>query len=397
MLTVLKDNLATALSLSSEAISRDKNIPIRSFVHLNTSPGRLTLSTTDTVMAVVLDIGAKVEQPVDVTVSHAELKDFVEAVRTLPETHVTVQLIGAKLRVTCGRVVQEFGTLPATDFPIIQPASAEAGVAFSAAAFDSAIRAVADFAVSDKNPGQPILAGIRIKFKKAKNVCGLSFTATDGNSAAIAAMPLSTLPDEWAGTALVLPAASLVKACKILKGEEMVAFGKPDPNRIQFTTPNITVTLAALEGSFPEVERIMPRTGTVTAVFPVRDLLRHVKISLLVNFKFALQFNLGEPGHLRVEAIGEGIDPRTSSLSLDGAITGSLLIGANGLYIKKALEGLEELAVPNVQITLNAPTTPIGIQPIGADLNKPVAQFVFAPLRLGSMQPAAVAPEPIAA
>lgn len=397
MLTVLKDNLATALLLTGEAISRDKNIPIRSHIRLTASNSSLALSATDLMTAVVLNIGAKVEQPLDITVSHAELKDFIEAARALPETQIGLQLIGLKLRVTCARVVQEFGTLPASDFPLIQKASSEASVSFSAVTFDSAIRSVADFALADKNPAQPILTGIRVKFKKVKDVCGLSFTASDGNSAAISAMPLIELPEAWAGTSLVLPASSVLKACNILKGQEMVAFSRPDANRIQLTTPHIMVTLMALDGGYPDVEKIIPRSGAVTATFPISELLKHVKISLLVNFKLALQFDSGEPGHLRVNTIGEGIDPRTSSLTLDGAITGSLLIGANGRYVKRALEGLEDLGVSTVQITLNAPTTPIGIQPVGADLNKPVAQYVFAPMRLGPIPQTIAAPELVGA
>ncbi len=65
MLTVLKDNLATALSLTGEAIGRDRNVPIRSYIRLTALEGGLALSGTDLITAVVLNIGAKVEQPLD--------------------------------------------------------------------------------------------------------------------------------------------------------------------------------------------------------------------------------------------------------------------------------------------------------------------------------------------
>jgi DNA polymerase-3 subunit beta len=170
-LSILQENLARGLSISSRSVAARAQLPVLSNVLLATDKGRLKLSATNLETGINLWLGAKVEKEGAISVPAKILTEFVAS---LPAGKVEVEARESSLRLSSGSYEASFVGMAASEFPAIPSMKKKADLKFSGSLLASAINEVAFAAAQDE--GRPILAGVLLKIQGNE----LLLVATDG-------------------------------------------------------------------------------------------------------------------------------------------------------------------------------------------------------------------------
>src|SRR5438552_3946015 len=114
-LSCLQENLARALATDGRAVATRTTLPITNNVLLATDQGRLKLAATNLEIAIVVWIGAKVDEEGSITVPARILTEFVNS---LPADRIDLKLQAKtkSLELKCARFQARLGGMDADDF-----------------------------------------------------------------------------------------------------------------------------------------------------------------------------------------------------------------------------------------------------------------------------------------
>jgi DNA polymerase-3 subunit beta len=212
-LSILQENLARGLSISSRSVAARAQLPVLSNVLLATDKGRLKLSATNLETGINLWLGAKVEKEGAISVPAKILTEFVAS---LPAGKVEVEARESSLRLSSGSYEASFVGMAASEFPAIPSMKKKADLKFSGSLLASAINEVAFAAAQDE--GRPILAGVLLKIQGNE----LLLVATDGYRLSLKRIKGVAGIDKVKGLkkGLVLPARTLLEVARVAVEEE---------------------------------------------------------------------------------------------------------------------------------------------------------------------------------
>lgn len=267
MITILTARLRAAVADVEPAVAKKSTMPILQSTRLRAFGDALVLEATN------LEIGIRAEftpAPADlpeallaygVCLPFTTLKDIVFA---LPDDETEIVIAGTKATIRSGAAVFSLPVVDGEEFPTLPEAIGDR-VAVSREALLAAWEAVVFAAASDDS--RPVLAGVR---------CAPgSVAAADGFRLAVAQTPEMGLP------ACVIPARSIVAMCRALAnddGETVQIALTPGKQQIVLVTTWVTIVSRLIDGTYPDVERVIPaNTSAYTAVLPVAALRKAVK------------------------------------------------------------------------------------------------------------------------
>lgn len=302
-LTLERSALLTGLSHVQSVVERRNTIPILSNVLMGADNGRLTLVATDLDIEVSESVEAGIDAPGQVTAPAHTLYDIV---RKLPDGAQVQLTINAddRLDIDAGPAHFTLPLLPSGDFPKMTADGFTHEFTLPASELSRLIDKTR-FAISTEET-RYYLNGIYLHSKDGL----LRAVATDGHRLALAEQALPAGSDGMPG--VIIPRKTIGELRKLIDGTNAEVSVAVSESKIRFTTGTVVLTSKLIDGTFPDYERVIPRTNTkelvldnkvfASAVDRVQTISaeksRSVKLSLTES-NLALSVNNPESGQAR--------------------------------------------------------------------------------------------------
>ncbi len=255
--TIERSALVRALGHVQSVVERRNTIPILSNVLLQAEGGALTLTATDLDMEISESAPADVAQKGAATASAVMLHDIV---RKLPDgAQIRLQLVPdeGRLQITAGRYEGSLAVLPDEDFPTL--ASDDMDVRFSMPAADlMRLFAKARFAMSQEET-RYYLNGVYLHPYTEGSKKLLRAAATDGHRLARLDAALPSGAEKMPG--VIVPRKAVGELGRLLADAEETVEIAVSAAKIRFGFGAGYLTSKLIDGSFPDYERVIPKSN----------------------------------------------------------------------------------------------------------------------------------------
>ncbi len=363
--SVRQENLAKGLSIVSRAVENRPTLPVLANVLLATEDARLKLAAMDMGlgMSITCWIGAKVDQPGEITLPKGTLSDLVNNLS--PErVDLALDTLTLTMNVRCGTTVSNIKGIDADEFPLV-PEAGQADVYVPGRVLKDMINQSAFAAAKEDN--RPILTGVFTQLDG--NV--MTMAAADGYRLAVRTTQIEQNFSEM--VSMVIPARALAEVARVISDEdEEVGITLPgERDIVLFHLKNTLISSQLLEGKFPDFSAIIPRTYSTATVVYTSDLLRACKRAEIfardsagsAQMMVVPAKNPGEPGEVVIA--GRSNERGDNTGMVDASVEGEPLdISFNIRYLIDVLN-----AIPDERIIIqsNGSTNPGVIRPENRD------------------------------
>jgi DNA polymerase-3 subunit beta len=364
-------------------VSARSTLPVLANVLVATDVGRLRLSATNLELGITCWIGAKIQEEGSTTVP---ARTFTELVGTLSDQQVDMSLNvrTQTLNIRSGASNTDLKCIDAQEFPPMLVPDLSNGIQINVADLKEMIQQVAFTASTDE--ARPILTGIQVRVEENR----IALFAADGFRLSIRRAELSS-PVTKPITA-VIPARALTELARIAgDGDQVVTMVMP-PGRGQviFHMKDAELVSQLIEGTFPDLEQLIPRRYNTRTVLSTSDFLRACKRAEIfaregthiarINIQGGSDMMPG-----KVEISGQSEETGFNQTDIDASIEGQpQLIAFNVRFLREVLEVIK---TPNTAIETTADTSPGVIRPVGGESpGRTQDDFVHVimPMHLGS-------------
>ncbi|HEX2325411.1 MAG TPA: DNA polymerase III subunit beta [Chloroflexota bacterium] len=322
-----QEQLSRGLAIVGRAVGGRTTLPVLNNVLLASDGERLKLSATNLEIGITTWVPGTVEGEGQLTVPARLLADFVNSLPAgqfvlldaNPRTHT--------LHLECARYNANIKGIDPEEFPPIPAADDRPTIKLGAGLLKEMISQVAFSAARDES--RPVLAGVNLRLDETR----LVLSAADGFRLAKREAALEQgLPEKLD---IIIPARALTELARLLDdGDEDVEV-TVTPNRSQVvcrvraTGGEVILVSRLLEGQFPDLERVIPKTHTTKVTLKRNDFVTATRIAALFARDAAnvvkLDVTPGEEG---------GLTPGSVALSAN-----ALEVGDNRGEIDAAVEG----------------------------------------------------------
>lgn len=329
-LSVLQENLAKGLAITSRSVASRAQLPVLSNILLSTDKGRLKLSATNLETGINYWLGAKVEKEGTLSIP---AKVFSEFVSSLPAEKVELETKENNLFINCGQYQAEFNGLPAAEFPNIPSIKGKSAINFTSDILAEAINQVAFAAAQDE--GRPVLTGVYLLVKGKK----LILVATDGYRLSLKKIETTKVIAESKELkkGLIIPSRTLMELVRtgggIEKEEKIGLTITEKANQAIFSSTDIEIISRLIEGKYPDYEKIIPAKGKTILTLDVAELTRAVRVAAIFARESAniIRFKINKKG-LEITANTSQIGK--NRVNLEAEISGSIdKIAFNSRYL----------------------------------------------------------------
>ena len=362
--SVLQENLAKGLSIVSRAVDSRPTLPVLANVQLSTEESRLKLAATNLEMSITTYIGAKVEKAGSITLP---AKTFSELISNLSPERVDLTLDPATqtVHVRCGATNSNIKGIAATEFPLI-PQGGENAVTIPGRVLKDMILQTVFAAAKEDN--RPILTGIYTQFDGDV----LTMAAADGYRLAVRSTRLENVRFDKP-LDMVIPARSLTEVARVISDEdEEVGITLPgERDVVMFHMHSTDITSQLLEGRFPDIGAIIPKSYSTAPTVYTTDLLRACKRAEIFARDSANSARLyvkppsgpGEPGEIMV--VGKSAERGDNEGMIDASVEGEPLEAS--FNIRYLIDALNVIPDERVVLESNGPAHPGVLRPDGRD------------------------------
>jgi DNA polymerase-3 subunit beta len=248
-LVIERAQLQRALGAAAAVVERRATIPILSNVLIEAAGDIIRIVASDLEIQIGVKAEAKIEMPGAVTVGAQLIQSIV---RELDEgAQVQLELAEGHLALTSGRSRYKLPTLPAQDFPLMQPVKGE--VAFSLPAPEMATRLKSIAFAQSSEETRYYLMGVHIDVRDER----LTFAATNGHLLAVAE---GSAPN-GSGTlerGIIMHRKLVGELIKLLDDAEGDIDLATDHQRVALKLGQIDIISKLIEGDYPDFRRFLP-------------------------------------------------------------------------------------------------------------------------------------------
>ena len=346
-------------------VERRQTLPVLGNVLVNASADGLELTATDLEVELQARIGLEVDTPGEITIPARKLFDIC---RTLPEgVNMSISLKDDKILVQGGRSRFTLATLPAAEFPLVEPMAGSRQFAVAQRDLRELIERT-HFSMAQQDV-RYYLNGLMLELSPDT----VRAVATDGHRLALSQMEASV--DGAEGQQVIVPRKGIQELVRLLEDSDDQAQVEIGSNHIRIATRDLRFTSKLIDGRFPDYQRVVPKGGD-KMVLADRETLRQAltRTSILSNEKYrGIRLNL-DPGVLRIQAHNPEQEQADEELEVEyqGA---PLEIGFNVTYL---LDALAALRTGQVEMILSDSNSSCLIQEPGTTR----CQYVVMPMRL---------------
>lgn len=336
-ITCIQEHLSRGLAIVSRAVGGRTTLPVLNNVLLASDGERLRLSATNLEIGITTWVAGRLEAEGQLTIPARLLTEFVNSLPSGQDVLLDGNTRSHSLHLLCARYEANIKGIDAEEFPPLPAADDRPTIKLSAALLKEMITQVAFSAAKDES--RPVLAGVNLKVNDGK----LTMAAADGFRLSLREATLERgLPEPLD---VIIPARALLELARLLaEGEDDVEM-TVTPNRSQVIfrvrgqgeggVGEVTLVSRLLEGQFPDLMRVIPKTCTTRVVLKrgefvtatriaalfARDAANVVRLEVapgteggLTPGKIVLSANAAEVGdnHGEVDAVVEGDETNIS-------------------------------------------------------------------------------------
>lgn len=374
-ISVLQENLAHGLNIVARAVSPRSTLPVLANVLVATDEGRLRLSATNLELGITCWVGAKIEEEGSTTVP---ARVFTDLVSTLPSDKVNMSLNvrTQTLNVQCGASNTDIKCIDSQEFPPMPVPDLSNGIQINVIDMKEMVQQVAFAASTDE--ARPVLTGVHLTIQENQ----LTLSAADGFRLSIRRAELSSPVAR--PVSAIIPARALSELARISADDEMLTMVLP-PGRAQviFRLKDIELVSQLIEGSYPDLEQVVPHTTTTRSVITTSAFLKACKQAEIFarEGSHIARVNIKPGGEMApgiVEISGQSEETGSNLTVIDANIDGEpRLIAFNVRFLREVLDVIK---TPNVALETNTDTSPGVVRPVGEDN----FMHVIMPMHLGS-------------
>jgi DNA polymerase III subunit beta len=271
-LVLFQENFSKALNLANRFISSRTQLPIlENFLFKAEKDGFLKISATNLETGINLKLAAKVIKTGEICVPARVLTEFVSS---LPSGKIELLQTDNKLEVKTDKFSSEFLGISTSEYPAMPEKTKSKEIVFEK---DSLLKAIAQVCFSaSADDSRPILTGVLFTVRDNK----LLLVSTDGYRLSLKTLTKAPFLETEEG--LVIPAKTLLDLSKVidLEDEENISLNiNKKSNQLVFTLGETEVISQLIGGEYPDFERIVPKSGKITATLDSKEFLQAVKIS----------------------------------------------------------------------------------------------------------------------
>ena len=318
-----RDDLLKPLQQIVGVVERRQTLPILANVLISAKDNLLSLTATD------LEVELRTTAPVE-TVGETEFtlpaRKLMDIIKALPESAgITIDTEGEKAILRSGRGRYTLGTLPAQDYPSIEPATASERFTLPVGAVKRLIDKT-QFAMAQQDV-RYYLNGLLLEIRPGR----VRAVATDGHRLALCDAEFDS--DTSMDLQVILPRKAVVELGRLLYDSDTEAQFEISNSHLRVHLGHSSFTTKLIDGRFPDYERVMP-SGDSSLMLSQKDLLRQAltRTAILSNEKYrGIRFRL-EKGLLHLQAHNPEQDEAEEELEVtyDGP---EMTIGFNVGYL----------------------------------------------------------------
>ncbi|MFA5424710.1 MAG: DNA polymerase III subunit beta [Phycisphaerae bacterium] len=350
--TADKKTLYYFASIAGRSSAARSSMPVLSNVLIETLPdGIVAISGTNLERHVRGKFSAKVSEDGAVTVN---AKSFLELVSLL-DGDVEIATKDNALVVKSGKAKTKLTTVPAIEFPPA-PTIPDDALEVDAKDFLHALTSVYFSASTDE--ARPVMNGVRVKSN--------TLAASDGFRIAYNASG-AELGDA------VIPVDSIKEVVALFKDSKSLHVSINKNNSV-FYDDQVTLLTQVIDGNFPDVDQIIPKSTAIHAELASADMLRAIKQANIISRESnnAVTFAVSESA-IVVTAHSEEVG--AAEISVPCQSDGEITIAFNCNFLR---EGIEKCASESITFGMNGPNQPVIMTGKSDDW-----KYVIMPMALG--------------
>ncbi|MCU0485151.1 MAG: DNA polymerase III subunit beta [Anaerolineales bacterium] len=362
-ISVLQENLAHGLNVVARAVSPRSTLPVLANILMATDEGRLRLSATNLEMGITCWIGAKIEEEGSTTVPARTFNDLVS---TLPNDRVEMSLNvrTQTLNVRCSSSNTDIKCIDAQEFPPMPVPDLSQGIALNVSDLKEMIQQVA-FAAS-KDEARPVLTGVQL----VVNGNRMTLSAADGFRLSVRRAELSNPVAR--PISAIIPARALGELARISTDgdQSLIMVLPPSRGQVIFHMKDSELVSQLIEGSYPDLEQVVPRSYKTRSVIGTAQFLKACKQAEIfaregshiarIHIQPGVEL---KPG--KIEITGQSEETGFNQTDMDATVEGpGLLIAFNVGFLREVLDVIK---TPNVVLETNSDTSPGVLRPVGED------------------------------
>ena len=276
-LAIQRENLLRPLQLVNNVIERRQTLPVLSNVLLNLRNNTLTLTGTD--LEVEMKASTKTEDAEDGDITLPARK-FLDICRALPEdATISISIKNDKALIRSGRSRFTLSTLPASDFPNIDPITG----AFEFSMHQSVLKHLIEqtqFSMAQQDV-RYYLNGLMFEISPE---C-LNGVATDGHR--LAMCQTDTRLDIDDTRQVIVPRKGIQELARLLEDADTEVRIQLGENHMRLDLPDISFSTKLIDGKFPDYQQVIPKNPDKTVTCERVALLQSLsRASVLSNEKY---------------------------------------------------------------------------------------------------------------
>jgi DNA polymerase-3 subunit beta len=276
-ITAQREDLLKPLQVVSSVVERRQQSPVLANALVSVVGNQLTLTGTDLEVEMVATAEVQSDEDGDITLPARKLMDLC---KSLPEgAKITIEIDDDRAVIRSGRSRFTLATLPAAEFPNIEPAEEALTFTLSQAQlkqlFDQTQVAMAQQDV------RYYLNGLMFEVKADSVTC----VATDGHRLALCSITVNTGVSE--DRQIIIPRKGIIELSRLLESSDEPVEIQISSNHIRVVLSHVTFTSKLIDGKFPDYQQVIPSAPDKELVCSRDALLQAFnRISVLSNEKF---------------------------------------------------------------------------------------------------------------
>jgi DNA polymerase III subunit beta len=360
-LHILQSQLKQALSIVAAGIPKTSTLPVLSNVLLDATDGLLQLSTTNLEVSITTEIGADIEASGSVTLPFALLRDTVNNYSN-DKVSLTLDDATQTVALKCGKNKSQIRGIEAREFPNLPQQNGTEWFSLPLDVLRSVHARVAVAAADDDT--RPILAGIHIAYFNDK----AHFEAADGFRCARLEARFDA--PQAARQSVIVRKPTFAALSNAMQGENVTLSVSDSQSHAIFSDGTTTLAARTIEGTFPDVARVIPDQWTTRAVVDSAEFAKATKLTALYSQEIS---KIARKLDLEWQSVNGGVGNVvvSSTISEIGTNSSDVECLVEGVPIHNALDCTRladaVAACKSQQIALEMQTAgqPVVIRPVG--------------------------------